>query len=303
MSVGGAAFSPTGVPGTGGGGPRGLSLNYREPDTLPGTTSCRRCRHQGIQPVTSISRSMSGPCLRVYRRSTGPCWCSPIWSDSKSPRRQPCQRCRSGTVTSLLARATVLPKGMASMSVPTGQPGTLSEVDPVRRLKVLSAAVPSVVVVERIIPLPFETVWSVACDLEHELRRRGGSIRLFQIVRAEGDWFEVLVRGRAGLHDRFAGELRSDRCWMQGRRIVAVMTAVPVAEGALIAVAALLLRPGAVLLRSLKPRSVVTVRSCLERRSWGVSRKGDAWPVVEFKHQRPVITMLATPVRHQSATP
>ncbi|HEX7103073.1 MAG TPA: hypothetical protein VF201_10565 [Nitrolancea sp.] len=154
------------------------------------------------------------------------------------------------------------------MSVPTGQPWPLAEIDPVRRLRVLSAAVPGIAIVERIIPLPFETVWTVASDLEHELPRPGGHIRSFQIVQTDGDRFEALVRGQGGLPDRFAGVLRPGWCWMQGRRIVAGMAAVPVAEGTLFAIAGGLRLPGAALLLPFTERSVVNLLNRLERRFW-----------------------------------
>ena len=49
-----------------------------------------------------------------------------------------------------------------------GQSWPVAEIDSVRQLRVLAAAVPGIAIVERIIPLPFETVWSVASDLEND---------------------------------------------------------------------------------------------------------------------------------------
>ena len=98
--------------------------------------------------------------------------------------------------------------------------------------------------------------------------RPDGHIRAFQIVYAEGDRFEALVRGQAGQHDRFTGVLRPGWCWMQGRRVVAGMAAIPVAEGTLFAVAGGLRLPGSAILRPLTQRSVVKLLSRLERRFW-----------------------------------
>ena len=53
----------------------------------------------------------------------------------------------------------------------------VAELDPVRRMRVIAAATPGVAYAETLIPAPFNTVWELASDLEHELPRMVTDVR------------------------------------------------------------------------------------------------------------------------------
>jgi hypothetical protein len=64
----------------------------------------------------------------------------------------------------------------------------VADLDPVRRLRVLAAAVRFPVYVgEVVIPAPFEQVWAEVSDLEQELPRHLSTVRSARITWAEGD--------------------------------------------------------------------------------------------------------------------
>jgi hypothetical protein len=129
--------------------------------------------------------------------------------------------------------------------------GAMSELDAVRRLRVMAAATPGCVLLERVIPAPFEAVWAVAADLEGELPRYQPFVRTLQVAQGEGDRLQALALGRLPLRARFDAVLRPGWCWMQSRNIVFGLAAVPVAGGTLLARAGATRRPG--LKRLLRP--------------------------------------------------
>ena len=130
-----------------------------------------------------------------------------------------------------------------------GSSWPVAKLDSVRRLRSLAAGTPGAVVVERIIPAPFEAVWEIASDLENEVPRSEWHVRSLRITRREGDRLEAEVHGLAGMRDRFDIVLRPGWCWMQGRLLLAGMAAVPVEDGTLFAFAAGLRVPGSGALR------------------------------------------------------
>jgi len=135
------------------------------------------------------------------------------------------------------------------MSEPRTLSWPVADLDSVRRLRVMAAAIPGTVVVETIIPAPFDAVWAVASDLEHEVPRLEWHVRSLRITRRDGDRLEALVHGPIGIRDRFAGVLRPGWCWMQGRALFIGMAAIPGPEGTHFAMAAGLRVPGAKTLR------------------------------------------------------
>lgn len=103
----------------------------------------------------------------------------------------------------------------------------VAELDAVRRLQVLAAAVPGAVVAEAVLPASFEQVWAVASDLENELPRYLPDVRALRITRADGERLEAEARGYAGLRARFDIVLRPGWCVMRSRFLFAAMAAVP----------------------------------------------------------------------------
>lgn len=132
----------------------------------------------------------------------------------------------------------------------------VAELDPIRRLRVLTAAIPGAVLVEGVIPASFEATWSIAGDLEQSVPRSEWHVRSLRITRRDGERIEALVVGLLGVRDRFVGVLRPGWCWLQGRVLYIGMAATPVPGGTRFALAAGLRVPGAAALRPLVRRGI-----------------------------------------------
>lgn len=139
---------------------------------------------------------------------------------------------------------------------PPGPAWPVASFDPVRRLHTLVAGIPGSVIVERVIPAPFDTVWDRVSDLEQSVPESEWHVRSLRITQTDGDRLNADVRGLGGIHDRFAIVLRPGWCWMQGRILVAGMAAVPVPEGTRVAWAGGLRAPGSVVFRLVLRRSL-----------------------------------------------
>jgi hypothetical protein len=95
---------------------------------------------------------------------------------------------------------------------------------------VLAATVPGgAIVVEEVIEAPFERVWAVAGDLEHELPLLLRNVRSMRVVESAGEHLIAEAAGYFGLRDRFEVVLRPGWCVMQSSRAVGGMAAM--AEG------------------------------------------------------------------------
>jgi hypothetical protein len=108
--------------------------------------------------------------------------------------------------------------------------------DPVRRLRVMAAAIPGAYVTERIIPAPFDQVWAIAADLEHEFGRYQPDMRHVRVVRSDGTRMVALARSRFGFRARFDVVSSPGWCWMQSRLLLIGVAATPVEGGTLVAV-------------------------------------------------------------------
>jgi hypothetical protein len=107
-----------------------------------------------------------------------------------------------------------------------------ADLDPVRRLRVLAAAVRfPVYVAETVLPVPVDRVWAVASDLERELPRCISTVRSARITRAGDGRLELLATGTLGQRARFDVVLRPGWCLMRSRFVVGAMAAVQEAEG------------------------------------------------------------------------
>lgn len=106
----------------------------------------------------------------------------------------------------------------------------VAELDPVRRLHALAAALPGAAVAETTLAARFDTVWAVAADLEHELPRYLPDVRSFTITRDDSDQLEAHARGYGGLRARFDIILRPGWCVMRSRFLLGGMAAVPVGD-------------------------------------------------------------------------
>lgn len=102
----------------------------------------------------------------------------------------------------------------------------VADLDVIRRLSVLAAAVPGAVVAEARIDAPFDVVWEVAADLEHELPHYLRDVRSLRITRSSGDRLEAHARGYAGLRARFDIVLRPGWCVMRSRFLLGGIAAI-----------------------------------------------------------------------------
>lgn len=145
----------------------------------------------------------------------------------------------------------------------------VAELDPVRRMHALAAAIPSAVVEERVIPVPFESLWASVSDLERAVPHSEWHVRSLRITHADGDRLVADVRGQLGMRDTFAIVLRPGWCWMQGRILYAGMAATPVPGGTHCAWVAGLRLPLAGAFRPLVRRGVARSLRRLARRVQG----------------------------------
>jgi hypothetical protein len=105
------------------------------------------------------------------------------------------------------------------------------ELDPIRRLHVLAAAVPGAGVIEQLLDAPFDAVWAAATDFEGAVPEIELFIGRAEVVSREGERLEAritppLMPRSMPLHV----VLRPGWCWMVSPLAVAGMAAVPEGE-------------------------------------------------------------------------
>jgi hypothetical protein len=103
----------------------------------------------------------------------------------------------------------------------------VAELDTIRRLRALAAAVPGAFVAETTLDAPFDQVWAVAADLEHELPAYLPDVRSFIVTRRDGERLQAHARGYAGLRAHFDIVLRPGWCVMRSRFLLGGLAAVP----------------------------------------------------------------------------
>lgn len=107
----------------------------------------------------------------------------------------------------------------------------VSELDEVRRLRALHAALPGTLLAETVLPDGFEPVWAELSDLEHDFLSYAPSIASIRITERDGERMRAVVRDRIGLRAPFDVVLRSGWCLMQSRFVVFAMAAAPADGG------------------------------------------------------------------------
>ena len=105
-----------------------------------------------------------------------------------------------------------------------------AELDPVRRLRILVAALPQAAFRERVLDAPFDDVWGVASDLERNTALWKTDVRAVRVLQRDGERLEVELRSYLGIRLRLRAVLRSGWCVMQGPLLVVGMAAA--ADGA-----------------------------------------------------------------------
>ncbi|MFF3405291.1 SRPBCC family protein [Streptomyces sp. NPDC002742] len=118
------------------------------------------------------------------------------------------------------------------------------ELDPVRRLKVMASATKHPNLAERHFSVPFEQLWAVASDLEHELPHIVPGLRSFTLISRDGDRLSGRAVGALGYREHFELVLRPGWCLMQSRVLISGMAAMPDGDGSRFAFFSSLRLPG-----------------------------------------------------------
>ena len=110
------------------------------------------------------------------------------------------------------------------------------ELDPIRRLRAMAAAIPGAAVAEAVLDAPFDSVWAVATDFEHvggiEILIKEARIRSRRPdAETGGERVEIEYKPRPfGPREVIEADVRPGWCWMQSPLAVAAMAAVPEGE-------------------------------------------------------------------------
>ena len=140
-----------------------------------------------------------------------------------------------------------------------------AELDPVRRMRILVAAMPRAAYRERVLDAPFDDVWRVASDLEHGTPQWKKNVAALAILRQEDDRLEVEIRSPFGIRLRARAVLRPGWCVMQGRLFAVGMAATPEGERTRFAHFEALRLPGTGVLRPLLRHRIHHEFETLER--------------------------------------
>jgi hypothetical protein len=105
------------------------------------------------------------------------------------------------------------------------------DLDPVRRLGVLAAAIPGAALAEAVLSAPFDDVWAAATDFEGSVPRIEILIGRAEVVSREGERVHVRITPPlVGRPQPLEVVLRRGWCWMVSPLAVAGMAAVPEGE-------------------------------------------------------------------------
>jgi hypothetical protein len=108
----------------------------------------------------------------------------------------------------------------------------VATLDPVRRLRVMAAALPGTALVERVLDAPYDDVVAMWDDLETSVPDLDPAVRSVRVLSRDGDRLRIEARQvLVPVPVRFDVELLPGWCWMQSRTYLVGMAAVPVDEG------------------------------------------------------------------------
>lgn len=140
-----------------------------------------------------------------------------------------------------------------------------SELDPVRRMRILAAALPNAAFRERVLDARFDDVWAVASDLELGTPQWKTDVTALTILGREDERLDIEIRSYLGIRLRLRGILRPAWCVMQGRLLAVGMAATPEGERTRFAHFQALAAPGSRLLRPLLRHRIHHEFDTLER--------------------------------------
>lgn len=110
-----------------------------------------------------------------------------------------------------------------------------ADLDPVRRLHVLAAAISGAQVTEGFVAAPCDRVRDLLGDLEGTFGRITPDMQGLRVVRRDGVRVEALARSKYGMRARLHGEQRDGWCWLQSRFLLIGAAAAPDGEGTRVA--------------------------------------------------------------------
>jgi hypothetical protein len=108
-------------------------------------------------------------------------------------------------------------------------------IDPLTRIRVLAAALPSAVVLERHVEAPFGSVWRVVADLEQMAPRYESGLAAVRIVARQGVWYRLQVSSARGAEQAVQARMWPGWCLMQSATAIAAFAVQPLERGTLLA--------------------------------------------------------------------
>ncbi len=107
----------------------------------------------------------------------------------------------------------------------------VAELDPIRHLHVMAAAVRGARVTERVLDAPMVDVWTVLTDFEGGFAAVQPDMRRVRAVWQEGERVSVRAVSRRGFRALLHGSVRPGWCWLQSRFLVIAMAATSEPDG------------------------------------------------------------------------
>jgi hypothetical protein len=110
-------------------------------------------------------------------------------------------------------------------------PWPVAELDPVRRLHVMAAAVRGARVTERVLDAPLAEVWAVLTDFEGGFAAVQPDMGRVRVTQRKGERVSVTAVSRRGFRARLHGMVRPGWCWLQSRFLIIAMAAASEPDG------------------------------------------------------------------------
>ena len=107
----------------------------------------------------------------------------------------------------------------------------VTELDPIRRLHVMAAAVRGARVTERVLDAPLGDVWATLSDFEGGFAAVQPDMRRVRVVRRLDERVSVAAVSRRGFRALLHGTVRPGWCWLQSRFLIIAMAAATEPDG------------------------------------------------------------------------
>jgi hypothetical protein len=101
----------------------------------------------------------------------------------------------------------------------------VAELDPVRHLHVMAAAVRGARVTERVLDAPLADVWAILTDFADGFAAVQPDMRRVRLARRDGEQVSIAAVSRHGFRALLHGTVRPGWCWLQSRFLIIAMAA------------------------------------------------------------------------------